>query len=103
MHCLNKYADKNSHKIWFQNENHLLLDLFKIFTNDQRFKSDFVTAHNINLSFIFYEKDNTYYSQKPKILMRHFLRVFYGIHILEKVEISLKTKRISDRIPNYEK
>ena len=35
--------------------------------------------------------------------MGHFSRVFYCIHILEKVEISSKAPRIRDKIPNYDK
>ena len=42
-------ADKNSNKICFQKEKHLLLNLVEIFTNYQIFKSDVLSAPKINI------------------------------------------------------
>lgn len=100
-YCQTKYADKNSHKICFQKEKHLLLSFIESYEDIDSDTKCGIHPSNLNLSFIFDKKEDIYFSKKLKLGCGHFSNVYYAIHSIYKTEIALKTPKLIDIIPNY--
>ena len=101
-YCHTFYADKNSHKYCFEKEKHLLLNFIEGFTEsiNTSFQKE-LHPSKLNLSFIFEQKDDIYFSRKLLLGYGHFSNVFYGIHHKIKVEVALKTPRNLEKMINY--
>ena len=103
-YCNKKYTDKNSHKICFEKEKHILLNFMESY-KDEKIQEANSELHpsKLNLSFLFDRKGEIYYSPKLKLGQGHFSNVFYGIHMASKSEIAIKISKEVTKIPDYDK
>ena len=101
-YCHTFYADKNSHKYCFEKEKHLLLNFIEGFTETINSSNKYeLHPSNLNLSFIFEQKDDIYFSRKLLLGYGHFSNVFYGIHQKIRFEVAFKTPKNIEKSLDY--